>query len=337
MTKHPFKKAMTGIMTAIVAMSIATTSWATAPTVVWQTSNVKTGYPNAIFSVDGTVMLVFKTTGFEVRRASDGVLLNTLTLPAASQAYDAAAFSPDKTLVGLNLFNNAIGTIEIWKISTGTLQRTITTDAVRNMKGLDFSSNGLIASRERFAYGGGGNLRVYRVSDGALIKKLGPVARNSAPGGVQFSPNAAYLAVNDTFSLGGVFVLRTSDWGTARSVTGAGIFSWVSDSGSMWTDAFQQIRISDGAILRHVTLDGSTGVTGITPDNRFLSAYDFVNGTASNTIKFVRTSDGGTQLVYTLGSGQVVWSNQVSPLQTLFTYEICPSLCNVYVAQMPSL
>jgi hypothetical protein len=247
------------------------------------------------------------------------------------------AFSPDKTLVGLTLFNNAIGTIEIWKVSNSTLQRTITTDAVRTMKGLDFSSAGLIASRERFAYGGGGYLRVYKVADGTLVRKAGPVARNSAPGGVLFSPNGQYLAVNDTFSLGGLSVLRTSDWTSARSITGAGVFSWVSDSASLWTDAFQQVRISDGTVLKSVTLNGTTGITAVTPDNRFLFGYDLVNGAASNTIKFVRTSDGGTQLVYTLGSGQMVWSNQVNAPATLFTYEICPTDCTVYVAQMPAL
>jgi len=337
MSGNGFRVCAVGVSALIGTMGYATTALATAPTVVWQATGVRTGYPNAVFSVDGTAILLWKSTGFELRRASDGVLLNTLTLPAASQAYDAAALSPDKTLVGLNLFNNAVGTIEIWKLSNGTLQRTITTDAVRTMKGLDFSSAGLIASRERFAYGGGGFLRVHRVSDGSLVTKRGPVARNSAPGGVVFSPDTQLLAVNDTFSLGVLWALRTSDWSSARSITGAGIFSWVSDSASLWTDGFQQVRISDGAILKSVTLDGSTGVTAVTPDSRFLFGYTFVNGSASNTIKFLRTSDGGTQLTYTLPSGTVVWSNGVNATQTLFTYEICPSDCTVYIASMPSL
>jgi hypothetical protein len=337
MTRFGFRVCLVGIAALLWTAAGGLTASATTPTVVWQATGVRTGYPNAVFSVDGTAILLTKSTGFELRRASDGVLLNTLTLPAASQPYDAAAFSPDKTMVGLNLFNNAVGTIEIWKLSTGTLQRTITTDAVRTMKGLDFSSAGLIASRERFAYGGGGFLRVYRVSDGSLVTKRGPVARNSAPGGAVFSPNAQLLALNDTFSLLGLWALRTSDWSSARSIVGSYIFSWVSDSASLWTDSFQQVRISDGAILKSVTLDGSTGVTAVTPDNRFLFAYTFVNGTASNTIKFVRTSDGGTQLTYTLPTGTVVWSNGVNSTQTLFTYEICPSDCTVYVARMPAL
>jgi hypothetical protein len=31
--------------------------------------------------------------------------------------------------------------------------------------------------------------------------------------------------------------------------SGVGLFAWVSDSASLWTSAFQQVRISDGAIL----------------------------------------------------------------------------------------
>jgi hypothetical protein len=325
------------VIMGVCAALIGGNAWATTPTVVWQATGVRAGYPNAVFSADGTAVLLWKSTGFELRRATDGALLSTLTLPAASQAYDAAALSPDKTLVGLTLFNNAVGTIEIWKIANSTLQRTITTDATRNMKGIDFSSAGLVASRERFAYGGGGFLRVHRVADGSLVTKLGPVARNSAPGGVLFAPNAQDLAVDDTSSFQGLWVLRTSDWGVARSIDGVGIFSWVSDSASLWTDTFEQIRISDGAVLKSVTLDGSTGVTAVTPDNRFLFAWDVVNGTGSNIIKFLRTSDGGTQLTYTLAAGTIAWSNQVSPLGTLFSYEVCPSTCTVTFAKMPSL
>jgi hypothetical protein len=127
-------------------MAAATAARATTPTAAWQASGIRTGYPNAIFSVDGTVMLLAKATGFEVRRASDGVLLNTVTLPAASQGYNAMAFSPDKTLVGLTLFNNAIGTIEIWKVSNSTLQRTITTTRP-DLEGSRFLVTGLVASR----------------------------------------------------------------------------------------------------------------------------------------------------------------------------------------------
>jgi hypothetical protein len=325
------------VLIVVSMMLRAAIAGAGTPTVVWQKTGLRTGLTNAVFSSDGTALLLANSTGFEVRRASDGALLNTLNLPAASRAYDAAAFSPDKTLVALSLFTNGAGTIELWRVSNSTLARTITTDAVRSIKGLSFSTTGLIASRERFAYGGGGFLRVSRVSDGSLVTKLGPVARNSASGGVGFSPNAQYLAVEDTFNLHGLWILRTSDWGTVRTISNAGLFNWVTDSASLWTDGYQQVRISDGTVLKTVPLSGSSPVTSVTPDNRFLFAWDLVNGSASNTLRFLRTTDGGTQLVYTLSNGTVVWSNQVNSSQTLFTYEICPSDCTLYVATMPAL
>jgi WD40 repeat protein len=145
-------------------MTIAPLASAATPTVVWEATGIGSG--PAVFSADGTALLLVTTAGFELRRAADGVLLGTVTLPAGSQAYDAMALSPDKSLVAISLLRNAVVTIELWRLSNGSLARTITTDATRSIKGLSFSSTGLIASRERFAYAGGGYLRVFRVSDG---------------------------------------------------------------------------------------------------------------------------------------------------------------------------
>jgi hypothetical protein len=313
----------------------ATLADAGTPTVVWQKSGVQTG-DSTIFSTDGTALLLAVTGGFELRRASDGVLLNTLTLPVDSRGYDAKALSSDKTLVALSFLRNGAGTIELWRIAGSTLSRTIATDAVRTIKGLAFSSTGLIASRERFAYGGGGNLRVHRVSDGALVKKAGPVARNSASGGVGFSADGKYLAVNDN-NQNGLWILRTSDWGTARLIgDGATLFAWA-DNTSVWTGSFQRVRVTDGVVLATFPFNDFSLPSAFTPDNRFAYAWDIVDFTASNTIRFLRVADGGTQLVYTFPSGTRVWSDKINSTQTLFIYEICPSDCTVYVASMPSL
>jgi hypothetical protein len=306
------------------------------PTVLWQKPGVRTGLDSTLFSADGSLVLLAISGGFEVRRSSDGVLQNTLTLPADARAYDARAWSHDKTLVGLTQFRGGVGVIELWRVADGTLVRTITTDAVRTIKGLDFSSTGLIASRERFAYGGGGHLRVHRVSDGSLVKKLGPVARNSAGGGVGFSRDGVYLAVNDN-NQSGLWVLRTSDWGTARLISGAAFFRWASDNTSVWTSSYERIRIPDGALLGSIPQNGTSMTTAITPDNRFAYTWEMVNNTASNLLKFLRATDGGAQLTYTFGNGTIVWSDKVNSTQTVFTYLICPSDCTVYVASMPSL
>src|SRR5262249_48848312 len=143
-------------------------------TVIWQRSGILTGLDTAIFSADGTAILLAISTGFEVHRSSDGVLLNTLTLPAGSLAYNKVAFSPDKTQVALAQFNGASGWIELWSVSSSTLIRTISTDAVRSFKAISYSGSGLLATQERFAYGGGGFLRVNNASTGALVAKIGP-------------------------------------------------------------------------------------------------------------------------------------------------------------------
>src|SRR5215471_2821268 len=228
MGRHAFARHAVAVIIAVCAIFSAGAAGAGTPTVVWQKSGVQTG-DSTIFSTDGTALLLSVTGGFELRRASDGVLLNTLTLPADSLGYDAKALSPDKTLVALSFLRSGGGTIELWRIAGSTLARTITTDAVRTIKGLAFSSTGLIASRERFAYGGGGNLRVHRVSDGTLVKKAGPVARNSARNGVGFSADGTYLAVNDD-NQSGLWILRTSDWSTARLISGATLFAWADNT-----------------------------------------------------------------------------------------------------------
>jgi len=335
MGRHVFTRHAVAVMIAVCAMLGAAVADAGTPTVVWQKSGVQTG-DSTIFSADGTALLLAISGGFELRRASDGVLLNTLTLPADSLGYDAKALSSDKTLVALSFLRNGAGTIELWRIAGSTLTRTITTDAVRTIKGLAFSSAGLIASRERFAYGGGGNLRVHRVSDGTLLKKLGPVARNSASGGVGFSADGTLLAVNDN-NQNGLWILRTSDWSTARLIgNGATLFAWA-DNASVWTGGFQRVRISDGAVLATLPPSDTSLPSAITPDNRFAYAWDMVDFTASNTIRFLRVTDGGTQLLYTFPSGTRVWSDKINSTQRLFIYEICPNDCTVYVASMPSL
>jgi hypothetical protein len=69
------------LLTLAGAILIARPGWAGTPTVVWQASGVRTGYPNAVFSADGTGVLLATATGFDLRRAADGVLLHSVSLP----------------------------------------------------------------------------------------------------------------------------------------------------------------------------------------------------------------------------------------------------------------
>jgi hypothetical protein len=151
---------------------------AATPRVLWQLPGAYGGP----FTADGSAVYLVTGTGFQLRRAADGALLSAITLPASSLGYDASAFSADMQYVALSIRANGITRIELWRVSDGTLARTINTDAVRNARGLDLSlDSGLVAIMERFAYGGGGMLRVYRTSDGALVHKEGPLVQMATP------------------------------------------------------------------------------------------------------------------------------------------------------------
>jgi hypothetical protein len=334
------------VITSLMALSICATSaaaWALTPTVVWQRV-VPTGKDGNRFSADGTALLVATSTGFELRRSSDGVVQSTVTLPAASLTYEYAALSPDKQFVALALYNSAIGTIEIWRVSNSTLVRTITTDAIRSFKALDYSSTGLIATQERFAYGGGGYLRVHNASTGALVKKIGPVVRNSNPVTVAFSADGKYLAGADNFNVGdnSLSVYRTSDSSVALKIgigTYSGLLAWSPDSTSLWSTAYQQVHIPDGAIVQTVP-DTNFVISGFTPNNRSALVTLYANGQLTGTIEFVRTSDASAQVVYALGASTQASTLQVASTGTLFTYCVVSTdftTVTLVVARVPAL
>jgi hypothetical protein len=316
------------LVVLMLAMS-TTTAWALTPTVVWQ----KTGQFRHTFSADGTALLVATATGFELRRSSDGALLNNITLPAASLGYKDVALSPDKQLLGLVLGNRSI---ELWRISNSSLARTITTDAVRDIKSIALS-NAFVATMERFAYGGGGMLRVHNISTGALVKTVLAV-RNSSPQVLRFSPNGQYLGYPDHYSVSGLVVLRTSDWGTALTVGGGTmLFAWSTDSASLWTSDYRRVRVPDGAVLQTVPPHPDTVVEAYTPDNRFFLADVFVNFEYTNTLQFLRTSDASVRATYTLPGVTAVYGGQIDSTGAFFTYSTCSAQCTVYVARVPAL
>jgi hypothetical protein len=342
---------------AVGMLLVASAAWAGTPTVVWQAAG---GYA-APFSADGSVMYMgtsanFQNTGFQVRRASDGALLKTITLPAASQTYDKAAFSPDKQFVAISLVDsNGVTKIELWSLSTGSLVRTITTDAVRNIRGLDISpDSSLVASMERFAYGGGGMLRIFRTSDGTSVLKRGPYLTNSTAF-TKFSTNGGYLAFfQNNGSPVGFNILRTSDWTQVQQVAPGNSYmiqwSGPDTAASVWLRGnnslsipYRQVNVPGGLLARQVSFDDSSRyVTAVTSNNKYLFSYQIQSTDPSsppgNTLFFLRTSDGGAQVTYTFTS-TIVSSGTINPAGTMFSYSICPTTggCTTYVAQMPAL
>jgi WD40 repeat protein len=322
------RKGIAFLVVLMLALS-TTTAWALTPTVVWQ----KTGQFRHTFSADGSALLVATATGIELRRSTDGALLNTITLPAASLAYKDVALSPDKQLLALVLDNRSI---ELWRVSNGTLARTIATDAVRDIKWVALS-NAFVATIERFAYGGGGMLRVHDVSTGALVKTALAI-RNSSPVVLRFSPDGQYLGYPDHYAVSGLVVLRTSNWGTALTVGGGTtLFAWSPDGGSLWTGDYRRVGVPDGAVLQTVPPHPDTVVEAYTPDNRFFLADVFDNFQYTNVLQFLRTSDASVRLTYTIPGVTAVYGGQIDSTGALFTYSTCAAQCTVYVARVPAL
>lgn len=334
-TPVSMRKWVVAISAAALAAGGAAVALAATPTIKWQTTTGGGG----LFSGDGTSVLLTTATGFQMRRSSDGVVEKTVTLPAASLGFDARAFSPDKQYVAIALQSGAAFKIEVWRVSTSTLARTINTSAVRNIKTLDISSGGLIAAYERFAYGGGGFVHVFRISDGGFVTMLGPYTHNSTTR-VRFSPNGTYMMAHDWVGANGVRILRTSDWGTVFTVGDfADVFRWAPDSATAWTTGmtilsvpYRQITVPGNAVQRSIAIDDTQLFpTAVTGDGRHLLGFT----TGQDAIKFIRTSDGGAAVTYT---GTSIFSSDISPAGNLFTYGSCPaSPCTFFMAAMPSL
>jgi hypothetical protein len=206
---------------------------------------------------------------------------------------------------------------------------------------------------ERFAYGGGGYVRVFRTSDGAQVLKTGPVIVNSSTF-AKFSPGGTYMAYRHSGGFFGLVVLRTSDWGQASQIgDDARLVQWVPPDGSasIWRNGdfdlgipFQQVSVPSGAVVRSVLIDDNTRIVGsVTPNNKYFLAGQLVStdpgAPIGDSLYFLRTTDGGAQVTYQFSS-TIVSAGKVASTGTYFTYNICPtngSSCTLYLAQMPSL
>ena len=339
------RSAISTLVTAALLAS-ATIASAITPTVAWQRPDGRGG----VFSADGAAVLVTTSTGFELNRATDGALLGRLTLPASSLGYRSSSFSPDKKLIALAIESGAVRRIELWSVSTGNLVRTITTDATRAIRAVSLS-NTFVASMERFAYGGGGMLRVYRVSDGGLATKQGPFISNSDCK-VSFSPNGQFLALRDNRTMLGIRILNTANWSAALTIgNNVALLQWMSDSASLWTYGsstyglpFQQISVPSGTVRRSVMVDDALMIneSAVTPSSNFFlgsqPASTSPGSPPGDVVDFVSATSGSLRLTYKFPS-PIVWSGTINPAGTLFTYTICinGTDCTFYVAKMPTL
>jgi WD40 repeat protein len=214
---------------------------------------------------------------------------------------DRTAFSPDgQTLASWSLNGN---TIELWRVSDGTLLRTLKLET--NVYSAAFSPDGQTLASGSY----GTTIQLWQVSDGALLRTLDTLLSGlegypNSVDSVAFSPDGQNLAlvaswIGDDYAEHYTAQLwRVSDGTLLRTLEARQInprlLNWaLSPDGqtfaSVTDDTTVQLwRASDGALL--YTLEGhADSITSVTfsPDGQTLAS-----GSRDTTVRLWRVSDG---------------------------------------------
>ena len=294
------------------------------PNIVWQAADAGRA---VAFSPDGQTLLA----GTQLRRASDGALLLTLRPPQRGSGPNAVALSPDGQFaaLGIQSFNQNLdlfratdgalvagpisahnngttsvnfspdrqllasggrdGTAKLWRLPDMKLVRTLGEAPGYRPRvfAVAFSPDGRL-----LAVGGQGGVRLFRVTDGALIRKMSPVASTVS---LAFSPDGQILAAgsNAIDDYGEcvdctIKLWRVSDGGLLRTISGRN--AWIISlafspnqrqiaAGSddrVYSGVVRIWRVTDGALLRRFNQDPnnpSSYVTSVaySPDGLFLA------------------------------------------------------------------
>jgi WD40 repeat protein len=214
---------------------------------------------------------------------------------------DRTVFSPDgQTLASWSLNGN---TIQLWRVSDGTLLRTLTLET--SVYSVTFSPDG-----QTLASGVYGNtIQLWQVSDGTLLRTLDTLLSGlegypNSVDSMAFSPDGQSLALVASWMGDGrakhytAQLWRISDGTLLRTLEAQQIHPWLlnwafSPDGqtfaSVTDDTIVQLwRTSDGTLL--YTLEGhADSITSVTfsPDGQTLAS-----GSRDTTVRLWRVSDG---------------------------------------------
>ncbi|NPA93572.1 MAG: WD40 repeat domain-containing protein, partial [Chloroflexi bacterium] len=182
-------------------------------------------------------------------RVSDGVLVRTLE--GHADGVYSVAFSPDGTLLASvscsqrdeETWRCVKGEIQLWRVSDGTLVRTLEGYEYAVVS-VAFSPDGtLLASGSRWD----GTVQLWRVSDGALVRTL--EGHTSSVESVVFSPDGTLLASGSWDKT--VRLWRVSDGALVRILEGH--MAWV-----------RSVAFSpDGTLLASGSDDGTIRLWGV--------------------------------------------------------------------------
>ena len=110
-----------------------------------------------------------------------------------------ARFSPDGTMIGSSGFDKFV---KIWRVSDGTLLRSINFDNAYQVDSVAFSPDGQYIAAGR--YGADAQVKVWRVSTGELVKTfdVSSTFANTLFNKVAWTPDGRYVAAGISFSPG---------------------------------------------------------------------------------------------------------------------------------------
>jgi len=263
------------------------------------------GTRKVIFSPD---KITLATVSFDdtVRlwRIDDGALLRTLSLEKPFGRMADATLSPDGTILAM-----ASGaTIELWRISNGTLSHIL--EGQYRTFTIAFGPGGeIIAEGDA-----GGTVHLWRVSDGALLHTLEPDIPNydrQWVNSVAFSPDGTLLASADNT----VRLWRVSDGTLLHTLEGHtnGVESVafspngvILASAGTWDNTIRLWRVSDGGLI-DILAEHTRPVVDVafSPDGTILAS-----GGEDGTLRLWWVLDG--TLLRTLKYGGGWYGNAVS-------------------------
>jgi WD40 repeat protein len=309
--------------------------------VVWSAPGM--GAP--AFSVDGSLALAIANTSaggrLEIRRSGTGALVRVVTNPVK---FGAAVLSADNQLAAVTL-NAVPRVIRIHRVSDGSLVRSITTVAGRDLSSIDFSPDGqLVAAADKRQSESGGQVHVHRVSDATTVRVLAVPATTAA---VRFSPDGRFLAVNDRFTVAGRFVsglrvFRTADWVSVltrddgallvRWSLAGGSALWVTNIAFLVPTSLRLISVPDGAVVRTVTLHAWEDlVADVSNDDSLVLSGR--SAAPRRSLKLTDTSTGAIVATYDFVAD--VFAGDLAPDSALFTYAltVAPSAFDGFAAR----
>ncbi len=221
------------------------------------------------------------------------LLLQTLV---GHEEVKCVSFSPDGQLLASGIRD---GIIKLWRVSDGSLIKTLSSGHTAYLTSVAFSPDGQILVSASLD----GTIKLWRVSDGSLINTLECGERVSS---VTFSPDGQILAsgLDDTSVklwrvsdgslikvLGGFIPVRRGDFVITGVVTDNPI-SFSPDGQILasyrWEDAIALWHVSDGRLIRTLVGHGSISCVSFSPDGQLLASVSSVD----RTIKLWRVSDG---------------------------------------------